>query len=158
MTGDLRVITPEAAADAKARMQAIVATAACGPRQRSPSMTAIRRWRPQAGNLDLLAAFDRASRHLGLGPVGMDNPARAGAADVSFIAASVPRAIDGLGLAGTGGHTVNGDRGPARHSDPDRAHGAAAPPDHARYARALTLTQRRAGAMQTALHRPRSRS
>jgi glutamate carboxypeptidase len=62
---------------------------------------------PTAGNRALLAEFDRASRHLGFGPVGMDNPARAGAADVSFIAATVPQVIDGLGPGGTGGHTVN---------------------------------------------------
>ena len=107
VTGDLRVITPEAAADAKARMRRIVATATKGT---SATITFDDGYPPMAptpGNLALLAEFDRASRHLGYGPVGMDNPARAGAADVSFIAASVPRAIDGVGLAGTGGHTVN---------------------------------------------------
>ena len=37
--------------------------------------------------------------------MGIDNPARAGAADVSFVSGIVPMIIDGLGLAGTGGHT-----------------------------------------------------
>ena len=107
VTGDLRVITPDAAAQAKARMLAIAATA-------SPHTTATLTFddgyppmAPTDGNKALLAAFDRASRHLGFGPVGMDNPARAGAADVSFIAATVPQVIDGLGPGGTGGHTVN---------------------------------------------------
>ena len=107
VTGDLRVITPEAAAQAKARMLAIAATA-------SPHTTATLTFddgyppmAPTEGNKALLAAFDRASRHLGFGPVGMDNPARAGAADVSFIAATVPQVIDGLGPGGIGGHTVN---------------------------------------------------
>jgi len=107
VSGDLRVITPEAATAAKARMQAIVGSAS--PRTLAtitfddgyPPMA------PTAGNLALLASLDRASRDLGLGAVGMDNPARAGAADVSFIAATVPQVIDGMGPGGTGGHTVN---------------------------------------------------
>ena len=107
VSGDLRVISPEAVATAKATMQAIVATA-------SPHTSATITFddgyppmAPKAGNTELLAAFDRASRHLGFGPVAMDNPARAGAADVSFIASMVPQVIDGLGPGGTGGHTVN---------------------------------------------------
>ncbi len=106
VSGDLRVISAEALASAKARMQAIVAAA-------SPHTTATLTFddgyppmAPSAGNRALLAEFDRASRHLGFGAVGMDNPARAGAADVSFIAAAVPSVIDGLGPGGTGGHTV----------------------------------------------------
>ncbi|HEY9384926.1 MAG TPA: hypothetical protein VIP80_15560, partial [Gemmatimonadales bacterium] len=61
---------------------------------------------PVAGNRRLLAIYDRVSRDLGFGPVGMDNPAKAGAADVSFTAGIVPMAIDGLGLAGWDDHTV----------------------------------------------------
>jgi glutamate carboxypeptidase len=60
---------------------------------------------PTEGNRRLLAVLDQVSRDLGQGPVGIDNPARAGAADVSFVAGIVPMIIDGLGLAGTGGHT-----------------------------------------------------
>jgi glutamate carboxypeptidase len=107
VSGDLRVISPDALADAKSRMAAIVASA-------SPRTTATLTFddgyppmAPTAGNRALLAEFDRASRQLGFGPVGMDNPARAGAADVSFVAASIPQIIDGLGPGGTGGHTVN---------------------------------------------------
>ena len=107
VTGDLRVISPEAVTAAKASMQAIVAAA-------SPHTSAVLTFddgyppmAPKPGNTALLAEFDRASRHLGFGPVGMDNPARAGAADVSFVAATVPQVIDGLGPGGTGGHTVN---------------------------------------------------
>ena len=107
VSGDLRVISPDALADAKRRMAEIVA--APSPRTSAtltfddgyPPMA------PTAGNKALLAEFDRASRHLGLGPIGMDNPARAGAADVSFVAGTVPQIIDGLGPGGTGGHTVN---------------------------------------------------
>ncbi len=107
VSGDLRVISAEALSAAKATMSAIVATA-------SPHTTATLTFddgyppmAPTAGNTALLAQFNRASRNLGFGEVGMDNPARAGAADVSFIASMVPHVIDGLGPGGTGGHTAN---------------------------------------------------
>lgn len=35
------------------------------------------------------------------------NPRNAGAADISFVASLVDMALDGLGLMGTGGHTVH---------------------------------------------------
>ena len=107
VSGDLRVISAEALASAKSTMSAIAATA-------SPHTTAMLTFddgyppkAPTAGNTALLAQFNRASRNLGFGEVGMDNPARAGAADVSFIASTVPQVIDGLGPGGSGGHTVN---------------------------------------------------
>jgi glutamate carboxypeptidase len=107
VTGDLRVISPEAVEATKARMQAIVATA-------SPRTTATLTFddgyppmAPKPGNIELLNALSRVSRNLGFGAMTMDNPARAGAADVSFIAATVPAVIDGMGPGGTGGHTVN---------------------------------------------------
>jgi glutamate carboxypeptidase len=53
-----------------------------------------------------MATFDRASRDLGLGPVVEVDPARAGAADVSFAEGRVEQALDGVGLMGTGGHTT----------------------------------------------------
>jgi glutamate carboxypeptidase len=34
------------------------------------------------------------------------DPARAGAADVSFLGGTVPMVIDAMGLKGSGGHTV----------------------------------------------------
>jgi glutamate carboxypeptidase len=107
VTGDLRVISPDAAAATRATMEAIVRSTTPGT---SATLTFDEGYPPMAptpGNLALLAALDRASRDAGRGPVGMDNPARAGAADVSFIAATVPQVIDGLGPGGTGGHTVN---------------------------------------------------
>ena len=51
--------------------------------------------------------YDQASRDLGLGPVTAVNPDRAGAADVSFVAGEVPMILDGIGMRGDGGHTVN---------------------------------------------------
>ena len=61
---------------------------------------------PTEGNRSLLALYGRVSQDLGFGPVGMDNPAKVGAADVSFVAGIVPMAIDGIGLAGRDDHTA----------------------------------------------------
>jgi glutamate carboxypeptidase len=61
---------------------------------------------PSEGNQRLLALYDRASRDLGFGAVTAVDPAAAGAADISFTAGLVDMALDGLGLMGTGGHTV----------------------------------------------------
>lgn len=62
---------------------------------------------PTEGNRKLLALFDAASRDLGYGPVTAVDPARAGAADISFTAGLVDMAMDGVGLLGEGGHTVH---------------------------------------------------
>jgi len=62
---------------------------------------------PTDGNRRLLSLYDAASRDLGFGPVRPVDPEAAGAADVSFTAGLVDMAIDGLGLMGSGGHTVD---------------------------------------------------
>ena len=62
---------------------------------------------PSEGNRTLLALYDQVSRDLGTGPVTAVDPDRAGAADVSFVAGVVPMILDGVGLMGDGGHTVN---------------------------------------------------
>ena len=106
VTGDLRTISLEQREHAKERMRAIVA--AHLPRADAeiqfddgyPPLS------PSAGNRRLLDLFDRASRDLGFGPVTEDDPRRAGAADVSFTDGLVEMAIDGVGLMGDGGHTV----------------------------------------------------
>jgi len=41
-----------------------------------------------------------------MGEVSAVDPRKAGAADISFVAQYVDMAIDGLGLMGSGGHTV----------------------------------------------------
>jgi glutamate carboxypeptidase len=105
VSGDLRTLSPEQLAHAKAAMQKIASqhlphtTAEITFRDGYPPMA------PTAGNKRLLAMYDRASRDLGLGPVVAVDPARAGAADVSFVANEVPMCIDALGLSGSGGHT-----------------------------------------------------
>jgi glutamate carboxypeptidase len=105
-TGDLRTLSPEQHASVKARMQAIVA--AHLP-ETSAEITFDDGYPPMAptpGNHALLALFDETSRDLGFGPVGAVDPRQAGAADISFVATKVKRALDALGLKGTGGHTA----------------------------------------------------
>ncbi len=106
VSGDLRAGTPDQRARAEAAMGRIVAahlpgtTATLAFQHRYPPMPA------SDGNRALLAIYDGASRDLGHGGVEAVDPMRAGAADVSFVAADVEMAIDGIGLMGEGGHTV----------------------------------------------------
>ncbi len=59
------------------------------------------------GNSALLQKYNQVSQDLGFGEVTAVNPRNAGAADISFTAENVKMAVDGLGLSGAGGHTVN---------------------------------------------------
>lgn len=62
---------------------------------------------PTEGNTSLLENYSQVSKDLGFGVITAVNPRNAGAADISFTAGHVDKAIDGLGL--TGGkddHTV----------------------------------------------------
>ncbi|MEJ7758094.1 MAG: M20/M25/M40 family metallo-hydrolase [Gemmatimonadaceae bacterium] len=105
VTGDIRTISPQQLASVKATMRAIVAQPL--PQTRSEIMfdDGYPPLAPTDGNRRLLAMYDAASRELGFGPVVAVNPMRAGAADVSFTAAHISSAIDGIGLSGWDGHT-----------------------------------------------------
>jgi len=105
VAGDLRTISPDKLAEVKAAMESIVAASLPHTASRIQFDDGYPPMAPTEGNRRLLAVYDQVSRDLGAGPVGIDNPARAGAADVSFAAGIVPMIIDGLGLAGWGGHT-----------------------------------------------------
>ena len=104
--GDLRAISVEQRDRAKATMMRIV--------QRGGSHTSATLefddgyppLSPSAGNRELLARFDAASRDLGAGALTAADPRNAGAADVSWTGGITPVAIDGVGLMGRGGHTV----------------------------------------------------
>ena len=104
--GDLRAISPEQLARTKRRMQAIVAanlpmtSAEITFDDSYPPMA------PTAESMDLLRLLSRVSTDLGYGPIEPHDPLERGAADVSFVAADIP-AIDGLGAAGSGGHTIH---------------------------------------------------
>jgi glutamate carboxypeptidase len=106
VAGDLRALTPEQLARAKATMQRIVARHY--PRT-GAVLTFDDGYPPFAGspgNTRLLEMFNRASRDAGLPSVTSVDPLNAGAADISFVAGRVDMAIDGIGLKGRGDHTV----------------------------------------------------
>lgn len=104
--GDLRAISVDQLERAKQSMREIVAAHLPRTSAEIEFDDAYPPMAPTEGNLRLLAMWDQASRDLGFGPVMAVNPRRAGAADISFVAPWVPMSLDGLGLMGTGGHTV----------------------------------------------------
>lgn len=106
VTGDLRALTAAQVAQAESTMRALVAAP-------SPHTTATLTFdegypplAPAPGHDRLLAAYDAASRDLGLGPVVAVSPDKAGAADVSFVADEVPMILDAAGLKGHDDHTA----------------------------------------------------
>lgn len=107
VSGDLRALSPQQFAEAKAAMEAIVA-------DNLPQTSATIEFddgypplAPTPGNERLLGLYHQASVDVGAGKVVAVDPDKAGAADVSFVSGLVPFILDGVGLMGTGGHTVN---------------------------------------------------
>ena len=102
--GDLRSLTPEQDARARARMQAIVA-------QHLPNTSATIEYgedgyppmAPTEGNRALLGRLNGVNRDMGLPDMPEYDPARRGAADSSFVAADVDT-LAGLGAAGGNSH------------------------------------------------------
>jgi len=122
--GDLRTVSKAQLERARAIMNE-VAAASLGHTQSTltfedgyPSLS------PTEGNANLLALYDRASQDLGFGAVTAVSPARAGAADVSFVAGEVESIIDGIGLMGrddhTPGETADANRRRHRRQQRDR--------------------------------------
>jgi len=108
VSGDLRALSKEQFALARKRMEEIVAASPLA--QTKATIAFDEGYPPLAptdGNRKLLALYDQASRDVGAGPVAAVDPDRAGAADVSFVAGEVPMILDGIGMMGDGGHTVN---------------------------------------------------
>jgi glutamate carboxypeptidase len=105
VTGDLRTISPEQLERARDRMREIVGDSLPGTSSTIEFREGYPPLAPTDGNVRLLGIYDQASRDLGFGPVDLVDPARAGAADVSFCSGRVEGALCGLGLMGTGGHT-----------------------------------------------------
>lgn len=106
VSGDLRALTREQFADARKAMEAIVAA---NLPQTSASIVFDDGYPPLApspGNERLLALYNQASLDVGAGTVMAVDPDKAGAADVSFVSSEVPMILDGVGLMGGGGHTV----------------------------------------------------
>jgi glutamate carboxypeptidase len=105
-SGDLRTLTPGQLASAKQRMQDIASRSL---RHAATSLTFNDGYPPLAltpGSARLLVLLDEVSRDLGHGSVWPVDPARAGAADISFTAGRVDMMLDGLGLLGGDEHTT----------------------------------------------------
>ena len=106
VAGDLRTLSLDQLARTKATMEEIVAQSLPGASASISFSDGYPPLGPTDGNRQLLGMLDQVSRDLGTGAVEAVDPARAGAADISFTAGRVDRALDGLGLMGDYGHTV----------------------------------------------------
>jgi glutamate carboxypeptidase len=102
--GDLRALSDEQVHRARDRMHEITgrslpkASAKLEFTDIYPAMS------PTPGNRALLEVLNQVNRDLGLSPMEPLDPAKRGAADVSFVAPYVD-ALAGLGAFGTGGHS-----------------------------------------------------
>lgn len=106
-TGDLRALSLEQFASAKKAMLEIVAASLPGTSATLTFDDGYPPLSPTPGNERLLALYSQASVDIGAGPVIAVDPDKAGAADVSFVAGKARMILDGVGLMGSGGHTVN---------------------------------------------------
>lgn len=107
VNGDMRTLSAEQLAKAKAAMEEIVKASLPHAQSTITFEDGYPPLAPTDGNRKLLAMYDQASRDVGAGPVTAVDPDRAGAADVSFVAGHVPLILDGIGLMGHSDHTVN---------------------------------------------------
>jgi glutamate carboxypeptidase len=103
--GDVRAISHEQLASAKAAMQAIISDALPQTVSTIEFDDSYPPFAPTDGNRRLLAMYDKASRDIGAGPVAASDPRAAGAADISFTAGRVEMALDGIGLMGRNDHS-----------------------------------------------------
>ncbi|MEO7365958.1 MAG: M20/M25/M40 family metallo-hydrolase [Sphingomicrobium sp.] len=102
--GDLRAISPDQIARAKARMSAIVAQPLTGAKAEIvfapdgyPPMA------PTDGNRALLNRLNLVNQDLGLAAMGELDPVKRGAGDISFVAADID-SLAGMGPASRGDH------------------------------------------------------
>ncbi|MDP5055200.1 MAG: M20/M25/M40 family metallo-hydrolase [Congregibacter sp.] len=107
VTGGMRAISPQQIAQAETLMREIAADNLAQTSAELSFSHGYPPMAPAAGNDALLAQYSAISQELGYGPVLAVDPRRAGAADISFVASRVNAALDGLGLMGEGGHTVD---------------------------------------------------
>ncbi|MFY0651891.1 MAG: M20/M25/M40 family metallo-hydrolase [Cyclobacteriaceae bacterium] len=107
VSGDMRCISPEQLAEVQEKMKEIVARHYS---KTDATITFGEGYPPfslKKSNEMLLDKLSRASLDLGYGEMTAVNPVDAGAADISFTSEFVEAGLDGLGLGGTHGHTIN---------------------------------------------------
>ena len=105
--GDLRCLSAAQLAEARARMEAVVA-------QHLPRTSAVLTFLDDAyppmdatpQNYALLAQLDQASRDLGYAEITAFDPRGRGAGDIAFVSPPLP-GLDGMGLGGAGEHTTH---------------------------------------------------
>lgn len=107
VSGDIRALSPQQLKTAKDKMQSIVADSLAHTSASLVFESGYPPMAPSPGNSEMLRLYTQVSEDLGYGPVKAVDPRRAGAADISFVAEHVSMAIDGLGLMGKDGHTVD---------------------------------------------------
>ncbi|HET9233889.1 MAG TPA: peptidase dimerization domain-containing protein, partial [Candidatus Eisenbacteria bacterium] len=107
VSGDLRTVSPQDLEHAKATMTRLTATHHPHTGASIVFEDGYPPYPDTDANRRLLEMLDRASRDLGFPPVQAIDPSRAGAADISFTAGIVPMGLDGLGLKGSAGHTLD---------------------------------------------------
>lgn len=103
VSGDLRFLREPQKDSARDKMRAIVANNLPGTHATITFSDGLASMEPTPGNLRLLAAVDKTSKDMGIGPVAMDDPAIRGAGDISDIGHYLD-CLDGLGASGTGAH------------------------------------------------------
>jgi glutamate carboxypeptidase len=105
--GDLRTISSEQLERARAAMRGIAALSLPGTKAEISFADGYPAMPPTEGNAALLEQLSVVSRDLGFGSIEALDPGLRGAADVSFVAADVEAALDGLGPVGWDGHTTS---------------------------------------------------
>lgn len=105
-TGGIRALSPEQLESALEVMREIVAANLNGTQAEFLFDASYPPMPPTEANRALLSLYSGASEALGFGQVRAVDPRRAGAADVSFAAPHVKAALDGIGMMGSDGHTV----------------------------------------------------
>jgi len=105
VAGELRALSPGIDVKAKALMKDIAAKNLSGTSAELEFEEGYPPMAPTPGNKALFNRLDEVSRDLGLGKMEMVDPMARGAADVSFASVFIP-SLDGLGLAGGGGHST----------------------------------------------------
>ena len=106
--GDVRFISEEQFKNATDRMGRIVAQNLPGTSAEITFSAGYPAMSPTEGNKKLLSIFDKVSRDLGFSAIVPFDPAKRGAADISFVAKDVD-GLDGLGAMGEGGHSPEED-------------------------------------------------
>jgi glutamate carboxypeptidase len=103
--GDLRSLTPQQDAKAKAAMTAIVARHLPGTDASIRFFEGYPSMPPTEANRALMNQLNGVNRDLGLAEMLEMDPAKRGAADSSFVAADAVT-LGGMGVAGGGAHAV----------------------------------------------------